>query len=162
MNEQNRKWHGNTFIDDYHIKEKLRARLYRERNKRLCPTCKVKYMYPNAKQCVSCANARPGNKNHQWKGGKVRRGNDGKYIAIWDNTHPYKDCDNYVLEHRLVMERHLGRILLPTEVVHHINGITHDNRIENLMLFSNHSLHAKYENESKKKDSRGRFVCEKK
>lgn len=74
-------------------------------------------------------------KSYRWKGGRGRT-TEG-YILIYNPTHPFKNNNNYVLEHRLVMEKHIGRYLNPKEVVHHINGIVNDNRLENLMLFKN-------------------------
>jgi len=63
------------------------------------------------------------------------------YKHILLPNHPCANNKGYVLEHRLVMERQLGRYLLPEEVIHHINHIRDDNRIENLQLMANQSEH---------------------
>jgi hypothetical protein len=79
-----------------------------------------------------------GKDNPNWKGGRWK--DEMGYIRI--PTTP--GTDDYIYEHRLVMEKKLGRKLKPEEIVHHKNGIKDDNRPENLDLFPNKSAHIKY------------------
>lgn len=68
-----------------------------------------------------------------WKGGKTIK--DG-YILISQPDHPHANNHGYVREHVLVMCNHLGRYLEPNEIIHHINGVKHDNRLENLVILT--------------------------
>jgi hypothetical protein len=82
-----------------------------------------------------------------WKGG--RKITDGGYVLIHKPEH--QNCNNhgYVMEHRLIIEEVLNRYLTKEEIVHHINGIHDDNRIDNLMLFKNISEHIKHHKKQK-------------
>jgi hypothetical protein len=98
---------------------------------------------PDTQRCKACAaKARPkgicgfgqGVNNPSWKGG--RRISGQGYILIKlepdDFFYPMAGKNGCVMEHRLVMARHLHKCLLPWQVVHHRNGNVKDNRLENL------------------------------
>jgi hypothetical protein len=84
---------------------------------------------------------RTGSENPRWKGGKIVR-SDG-YIEVFAPNHPDRNGKGYILEHRLVMEKKIGRRLTKKERVHHINGIKSDNRPRNLVLLRSQSEHIK-------------------
>lgn len=84
-----------------------------------------------------------GSQHGNWNGGKHRT--SGGYIAVQvlpdSPFSAMRNSGGYVMEHRLVMAQALGRPLTARETVHHINGDTQDNRIENLQLRSgNHGI----------------------
>jgi hypothetical protein len=91
---------------------------------------------------VSVKGKNKGSKNGNWIGGRVK--NCRGYIEVLSPEHPHRTNKGRVAEHRLVMEKHIKRYLKPTEIVHHINEIRDDNRIENLALFSNKGTHTNF------------------
>jgi hypothetical protein len=78
-------------------------------------------------------------RNHFWRGGRTidKHG----YVLVKANDHPHANRTGYVREHRLVMERVLGRYLDPKEVVDHIDGNTSNNDPANLRLFASNADH---------------------
>lgn len=80
-------------------------------------SCKAKQKCPN----------RQYDKHWNWKGGKYKDKNG--YIRVLKEG-------KYILEHVFILEEYMGRKLYDDEIVHHLNGIRDDNRVENLELWS--------------------------
>jgi DNA-binding CsgD family transcriptional regulator len=78
-----------------------------------------------------------GPRNARWKG-RTQRSDGYWLVRVQDEDElavAMMDQTGYVMEHRLVMARHLGRPLESKERVHHRNGRRDDNRLENLELW---------------------------
>ena len=95
---------------------------------------KVRKLSQETKKKISKSN-KGKYKNPSIYGGHKKKRRDG-YISVYMPDHPYATKDGYVMEHILVMENYIGRYITRDEVVHHINKIRDDNRIENLKLMT--------------------------
>ena len=122
---------GNTnkkgFVYSDELKEKIRKQKIEKGFKG--PTFGKKVHSEEHKQMLK--ESRLGVNNPMWKSGRVidNRG----YVKIYSPDHP-NNVHNYVFEHRLVMEKKLGRLLNKNELVHHKNAIKGDNRLSNLIV----------------------------
>jgi len=130
-----------TEICDLYFKNKLSQRkIAKQRGCRQGTICNIikerGYKARNHSECQR------GRLNSCWKGG--RHVNTYGYVMVYNPSHPHCSLSGYMKEHRLVMEKHLGRYLEPEEVVHHHNKNKTDNRIENLFLFENGGIHTKW------------------
>ncbi len=124
-----------------------------------CSYCKKEFkrVSPRDGNWISCSREcrlillsinRKGENNPAWNGGKSK---DHKgYVLIRNTTH-HRSVGGYVREHILVMEEKIGRPVLKTEVVHHINHKKDDNRPENLKLYSSNVAHMRDEKHFRKK-----------
>ncbi|MBL0320686.1 MAG: HNH endonuclease [Alphaproteobacteria bacterium] len=86
-----------------------------------------------------------GELNGHYKHGR-RIDRDGYVMVSAPPGHPHSRAYGYkklgiILEHRLVMEKVLGRYLEPHEVVDHIDGCTLHNDPKNLRVFSSNAEH---------------------
>ena len=95
-------------------------------------------------RCASCASKSNVHQMHKdsprWKGGVFQ----GEVGYVWVTLKPDElfftpmvSKSRYIIEHRLVMAKSLGRCLQSWELVHHKNGVKNDNRLENLELTTN-------------------------
>lgn len=91
-----------------------------------------------------CGKYQSGENNPMWQGGRKKH-SEG-YIYLYQPTHSNCDIAGYVLEHRYLIEKKIGRLLNKSEKVHHINGIKDDNKLENLILLKSQAEHLKEHN----------------
>ena len=134
-------------------------RQWRQKHSHPCKDC-GKIVGYTATRCFACAMKwkwamgqmmspnRGGSKQWKWKGGRAiaTRG----YILILNRSHPRANKAGYVLEHILIWEQTHGKPLPKGWIIHHLNGITSDNRPVNLVALPNKKHYLLLESKAKR------------
>lgn len=110
-----------------------------------CPLCGLTRWVRYSEISTTCMHCVPKHKSSNPRYDEPRRMKNGYVLVHIPKDDPAFTISNkgWIGEHRLIMSRHIGRLLDPREVVHHINGCKSDNRLENLKLLANgkHNSH---------------------
>lgn len=104
--------------------------------------CYLSASPPRAKYCGLVCRSIHAQRNGGHNAGTLTMRDKKGYVLEWAPEHP-QSVKGYVPQHRLVMEKKLGRRLRSGEIVHHINEIKNDNRPENLEVMS-HGEHTRH------------------
>lgn len=96
---------------------------------------------PVSSRCQRCGSVKWGVNNPNWKGGIYKKYAARIHLKMTNHYRPMANKDGNIYLHRFIMARHRGRLLLPSEIVHHKNGNKLDNRIENLELLPSGAVH---------------------
>lgn len=99
---------------------------------------------------------RPGPLNGRWKGGTIVRA-DGYVLVRIGIIGKSEKGARYKLQHRIIMEKKIGRPLLRSEIIHHKDGDRSNNKISNLEILTQ-AEHAKEHYKSREKTKKGRLV----
>lgn len=119
----------------------IAIRKWREINPHYCADCNTIISH-KATRCQHCnqlwrwktgalnkSHFPRGEKSPYWKGGRV---NNSGYIMVYNPSHHRATKKHYVMEHIIIWEQASNKLLPDSWIIHHLNGITTDNRPINL------------------------------
>lgn len=108
-----------------------KKKLSYDKYKKICVICNKEFLPPRqAEGGKFCSRDCSG---FSCRKEKIERGG---YWYVLSPDHPNSSKQGYVAEHRLIMEKHLGRFLGKDEEVHHKDYNKKNNSIENLQLLT--------------------------